>query len=103
MIVPPFAEVLAKQDADKPALVIFALGAPASDDARLPHHVRRGYRSRQEAGPLAGRRRPLLRVARGGRRQGLHREMDDEVYATPAIAYGHVFIRTRGALYCFGP
>ena len=30
-------------------------------------------------------------------------EMDDEVYATPAIAYGHVFIRTRGALYCFGP
>ena len=29
-------------------------------------------------------------------------EMDDEVYATPAIADGHVFIRTRGALYCFG-
>jgi hypothetical protein len=29
-------------------------------------------------------------------------EMDDEVYATPAIAFGHVFIRTRGALYCFG-
>ena len=29
-------------------------------------------------------------------------EMDDEVYATPAIAGGHVFIRTRGALYCFG-
>jgi hypothetical protein len=24
------------------------------------------------------------------------------VYATPAIAGGHVFIRTRGALYCFG-
>jgi outer membrane protein assembly factor BamB len=29
-------------------------------------------------------------------------EMDDEVYATPAIAGGHVFIRTRAALYCFG-
>ena len=29
-------------------------------------------------------------------------EMDDEVYATPAIAGGQVFIRTRGALYCFG-
>jgi outer membrane protein assembly factor BamB len=29
-------------------------------------------------------------------------EMDDEVYATPAIADGRVFIRTRGALYCFG-
>jgi outer membrane protein assembly factor BamB len=29
-------------------------------------------------------------------------EMDDEVYATPAIAGGRVFIRTRGALYCFG-
>jgi outer membrane protein assembly factor BamB len=30
-------------------------------------------------------------------------EMDDEVYATPAIAGGRIFIRTRGALYCFGP
>ena len=29
-------------------------------------------------------------------------EMDDEVYATPAIADGRLFIRTRGALYCFG-
>jgi outer membrane protein assembly factor BamB len=29
-------------------------------------------------------------------------EMDDEVYATPAIADGRIFIRTRGALYCFG-
>ena len=28
-------------------------------------------------------------------------EMDDEVYATPAIADGHVYIRTRGALYAF--
>jgi outer membrane protein assembly factor BamB len=29
-------------------------------------------------------------------------EMEDEVYATPAIAGGRVFVRTRGALYCFG-
>ena len=29
-------------------------------------------------------------------------EMDDEVYATPAIAGRRIFIRTRGALYCFG-
>jgi outer membrane protein assembly factor BamB len=28
-------------------------------------------------------------------------ELDDEVYATPAIAGGRIFIRTRGALYCF--
>ena len=29
-------------------------------------------------------------------------ELDDEVYATPAIAGGRIFVRTRGALYCFG-
>jgi outer membrane protein assembly factor BamB len=29
-------------------------------------------------------------------------ELEDEVYATPAIAGGRIFIRTRGALYCFG-
>ena len=29
-------------------------------------------------------------------------ELDDEVYATPAIAGRRIFIRTRGALYCFG-
>jgi outer membrane protein assembly factor BamB len=28
-------------------------------------------------------------------------ELGDEVYATPAIAGGRIFIRTRGALYCF--
>jgi len=30
-------------------------------------------------------------------------ELGDEAYATPAIAGGRIFIRTRGALYCFGP
>jgi outer membrane protein assembly factor BamB len=29
-------------------------------------------------------------------------ELDDEVFATPAIADGRVYIRTRGALYSFG-
>jgi outer membrane protein assembly factor BamB len=29
-------------------------------------------------------------------------ELDDEVYATPAIAGGRIFIRTRSALCCFG-
>jgi outer membrane protein assembly factor BamB len=28
-------------------------------------------------------------------------ELDDEVFATPAIADGHIYIRTRSALYCF--
>jgi outer membrane protein assembly factor BamB len=29
-------------------------------------------------------------------------ELDDEVYATPAIAGRRIFMRTRSALYCFG-
>jgi hypothetical protein len=29
-------------------------------------------------------------------------ELDDECYATPAIADGRIYIRTRGALYAFG-
>jgi outer membrane protein assembly factor BamB len=29
-------------------------------------------------------------------------ELDDECFATPAIADGRVYIRTRGTLYCFG-
>jgi hypothetical protein len=29
-------------------------------------------------------------------------EMDDECYATPAIADGRIYVRTRSALYCFG-
>jgi len=28
--------------------------------------------------------------------------MDDECFATPAIADGRIYIRTRSALYCFG-
>jgi len=29
-------------------------------------------------------------------------ELDDEVFATPAIADGQIYIRTRSAMYCFG-
>lgn len=29
-------------------------------------------------------------------------ELDDECYATPAIADGRMYVRTRSALYCFG-
>ncbi|HVQ30414.1 MAG TPA: PQQ-binding-like beta-propeller repeat protein, partial [Vicinamibacteria bacterium] len=29
-------------------------------------------------------------------------DLDDEVYATPAIAGRRLYIRTRGSLYCFG-
>jgi len=29
-------------------------------------------------------------------------ELDDECFATPAIADGHIYVRTRSALYCFG-
>jgi hypothetical protein len=29
-------------------------------------------------------------------------ELDDECFATPAIADGHIYIRTRSALYSFG-
>lgn len=28
--------------------------------------------------------------------------LDDEVFATPAIAEGRIYVRTRGTLYCFG-
>jgi len=29
-------------------------------------------------------------------------ELDDECYATPAIAEGRLFVRTQSAIYCFG-
>jgi hypothetical protein len=28
--------------------------------------------------------------------------LDDEVYATPAIADGRIYLRTKGSLYAFG-
>jgi outer membrane protein assembly factor BamB len=38
----------------------------------------------------------------GGREIAAVNELDDECYATPAIADGRIYIRTRTALYCFG-
>ena len=29
-------------------------------------------------------------------------DLGDLAYATPALADGHIYVRTRGALYCFG-
>jgi outer membrane protein assembly factor BamB len=28
-------------------------------------------------------------------------DLDDEIFATPAIDRGHIYLRTRGTLYCF--
>jgi outer membrane protein assembly factor BamB len=40
--------------------------------------------------------------AGGGQEVLAANELDDECYATPAIADGRIYIRTRSALYCFG-
>ena len=40
--------------------------------------------------------------AGGGQEVLAANELDDECYATPAIAGGRIYIRTRSALYCFG-
>ena len=29
-------------------------------------------------------------------------DMEDEIYATPAISDGRIYLRTRSTLYCFG-
>jgi outer membrane protein assembly factor BamB len=39
----------------------------------------------------------------GGEQEALAQiELDDEIYSTPAIADGRIYIRTRSALYAFG-
>jgi hypothetical protein len=39
----------------------------------------------------------------GGEQEPLGQiELDDEIYATPAIAGGRLYVRTRSALYAFG-
>ena len=30
-------------------------------------------------------------------------DLEDEIYATPAIVAGRLYVRTRGRLYCFAP
>ena len=46
----------------------------------------------------------IVTVLRAGGEQEIlaRNELDDECYATPAIANGRIYIRTRSALYCFG-
>ena len=29
-------------------------------------------------------------------------DLQDDIYATPAISDGRIYVRTRGTLYCFG-
>ena len=29
-------------------------------------------------------------------------DLGDEIHATPALAGGRIYVRTRGTLYCFG-
>lgn len=46
----------------------------------------------------------IVTVLKAGRDQEILavNDLDDECYATPAIADGRIYIRTRSALYCFG-
>ena len=90
---------------------------------RHPALDRSRDRQRPEAGAAEGRDRQVLRVAGRRRRQGVpgqpgrHRSvvdakgdweilsvnpLDDEVFATPAIADGRIYVRTKSTLYCFG-
>ena len=91
---------------------------------RHPDVVRSRHGQRAEAGPAEGRHRQVLRVAGRRRRQGVPRQpgrhgvgrvrggelgdprastrSDDEVFATPAIADGRIYIRTKSMLYAFG-
>jgi hypothetical protein len=29
-------------------------------------------------------------------------DLQDDIYATPALVDGHIYVRTRNSLYCFG-
>lgn len=46
----------------------------------------------------------VLTIVKAGKDQEILsvNELDDESYATPAIADGRLYVRTRGTLYCFG-
>jgi hypothetical protein len=58
---------------------------PVGGDGRCTRSVRRGVQ-RDPGGCSGGAARPF----------------DEEVFATPAIADGQVFVRTAQYLYCFG-
>jgi outer membrane protein assembly factor BamB len=52
---------------------------------------------------LATLRGTMVVVSAKGEWETLHRvDFDDEIWATPAIAEGRLFVRTRGKLYAFG-
>ena len=71
----------------------------------------RGVADRYFASPVAGDNKVFI-VSQagvvtvlkpgGGQEILAVNELDDECYATPAIADGRLYIRTRSALYCFG-
>ena len=86
-------------------------------------HSERSDRQGTQAGAFDGRARRLLRLTHRRRRQGLHRErawqgrrlraagdweilaineFDSDIYATPAISEGQMYIRTQNALYAIG-
>jgi outer membrane protein assembly factor BamB len=83
---------------------------PASG-AMLEQGRLRGAPDEYYASPVAGdgklyfvSRSGIVTVLRAGPGQQVVSvgDLEDEVAATPAIADGRVFVRTRGALYCFG-
>jgi hypothetical protein len=52
---------------------------------------------------LLSQRGQLSVVSAAGEWKVLHRaRFDDEVYATPALVEGRIYLRTNGHLYCFG-
>jgi len=71
----------------------------------------RGVAERFFASPIAGDNKiffvsqtGVVTVLKPGAEQEVLavNELDDECYATPAIADGRIYVRTRSALYCFG-
>jgi outer membrane protein assembly factor BamB len=71
----------------------------------------RGVADRYFASPVAADRKVFIlsqsgvvTVLKAGSAQEVLavNELDDECYATPAIADGHIYVRTRSALYSFG-
>jgi outer membrane protein assembly factor BamB len=62
--------------------------APVASDGKVFFASRSGVVTVLQAG---GEQEPLGQV-----------ELDDEIYATPAIAGGRLYVRTRSALYAFG-
>lgn len=62
--------------------------APVASDGKVFFASKSGVLTVLKAG---GEQEPLAQI-----------ELDDEIYATPAIANGRLYVRTRSALYAFG-